>query len=510
MLSSPPSSLRPPLAEVTNCEKITDSSRAAPYCPLSPSSETSNYRGKKRQRLDHDEPSIPGINFSHSAATSATYIPTRSHLRDPHVSTHLALNKLASGITRSVRLSARPILQSLVSSNRSDLYRPQTSEEMRDLPHPFACAYSNAAKLGRGHALAVGTQYGTVDIIDASPRSNPWDPEPSRLTHHIHADAIFDLRWRSDDEQIVTSSGDHTSTIFNAQTGERLAILAEHKSSIKQTLWDPCNPSVLSSSSRDGDIHVYDIRETPTNEHQNGVAAHGAVLSIFQGHADSNKRKGKKAAVPRSVTSINYLKQRDNLLLSSGSADGVLKAWDLRATITKRNKPVPLYSSDDITLESSGRTRGIASVALDERGEWAWALATDGSIYTYPVLSLSTTPSDLPILSHPNLKSASFYVRLAFSPCGRYLASGSPNGEVYTWAVDDTPVPVPVELVGHERGKEVGAVDWGFDSLATASDDHTVRIWRPDPVVSRLVWEDSEEGKEAQWAWGFASENSTL
>jgi len=358
--------------------------------------------------------------------------------------------------------------------------------------------------MGSSHNLAVGTQYGTIDIIDASPR-NPWDIEPSRTTYRIHTDAIFELRWRSDDEQIVTSAGDHTSAIFNVQTGKRLGILAEHKSSIKQTLWDPYNSDILVSSSRDGDIHVYDIRESPTKGQHDGVSAHGAVLSILQGHADMTKRKGRKPSVPRSVTSINYLKQRDNLLLSSGSADGVLKAWDLRAKSSKRNKPMPLYSSDDITLESSGRARGIVSVALDEQGEWAWALATDGSIYTYLALSLSTPSPDLPILSHPNLSSASFYVRLALSPCGKYLASGSSNGEVYTWAVDDTPTSVPVELVGHERGKEVGALDWGFDTLATASDDHTVRIWRPDPIVSRLVWEESDEGRQAQWAWGFSS-----
>lgn len=159
----------------------------------------------------------------------------------------------------------------------------------------------------------------------------------------------------------------------------------------------------------------------------------------------------------------------------------ILKAWDLRAKYPKRTKPKPIYSSEDITLESAGRARGIVSVVLDERGEWAWAMATDGSIYTYPVLSLSLSDSSsssslsffapaLPVLSHPNLKTASFYVRLAVSPCGRYLASGSTSGEVYTWAVDDhqggsMEPPLPVELIGHEKGKEVGSLDWGYNMV---------------------------------------------
>ena len=100
----------------------------------------------------------------------------------------------------------------------------------------------------------------------------------------------------------------------------------------------------------------------------------------------------------------------------------------------------------------------------------------------------------------------SFYVRIAVSPCGRWLASGSSKGSVFLYDVGAgernrarQSSEIGVELNG-QMG-EVGALDWADGQLATCADDGTVRIWRPDyDVYSKCI----EDPKEARWDWNFA------
>ena len=86
---------------------------------------------------------------------------------------------------------------------------------------------------------------------------------------------------------------------------------------------------------------------------------------------------------------------------------------------------------------------------------------------------------------HPQLRS-SFWMRLSFSPCGRYLASGSSAGGVMTWDTEAKGVSSTagrgivrevkasrLELGNSAytmcREREVTAVDWGHDMVRKPS-----------------------------------------
>lgn len=173
------------------------------------------------------------------------------------------------------------------------------------------------------------------------------------MTINAHKNAVFDVEWSKDDTQLVrpslsfpipipltrspiprsqvTSSGDHTSAIFSTTTQTRLATLHAHHLSVKSTHWHPTDPDLLVSCSRDGDIYGWDLR-----------AGFGGglkpVLNIYQAHSDTpgvkrrlgvKSGKGNSASAGktqtgglRSVTSVNYLPHRGDLILSSGSGDG--------------------------------------------------------------------------------------------------------------------------------------------------------------------------------------------
>lgn len=79
-------------------------------------------------------------------------------------------------------------------------------------------------------------------------------------------------------------------------------------------------------------------------------------------------------------------------------------------------------------------------------------------------------------LSNPSaLKIDTFYPRLAISPCGGYLASGSSTGNVLVWDTEKVLRPGASEkereavVLGGASSAETSGVDWGYDSVSSRS-----------------------------------------
>ena len=129
------------------------------------------------------------------------------------------------------------------------------------------------------------------------------------------------------------------------------------------------------------------------------------------------------------------------------------------------------------------------------------------------------------VFSSPSFVSSSFYVRLAISPCGRYLAAGS-SGSGYNTHIWDLKTQRSSRLYGETKEAgvvlkghtgEVGGVDWAGDTvrknshptyskteipvcqLATCGDDYLVRLWRPNAHTSNAA--RLSEDNECKWRW---------
>ncbi|KAG8905783.1 hypothetical protein FRB99_008262 [Tulasnella sp. 403] len=221
-----------------------------------------------------------------------------------------------------------------------------------------------------------------------------------------------------------------------------------------------------------------------------------------------------------SITSILYGKQRDNSLYSSSSANGIIKLWDLRdarsaiqsseKSLDSTMRDITNHMSPSASLVSPKRARGICSMALDPSGSTIYAVAADSRIHQYSALTLqpptshvkNLTPHLPEPLSDPHLKVSSFYVRVAVSPCGQWLACGSSGGQVLVWSLgaDFGSRTVILNPGGDNAGRETGAVDWASDGvLSSCSDDRTVRVWRPDVVTARSSRADVN-GMATDWA----------
>ncbi|KAG6844112.1 hypothetical protein H0H87_009718 [Tephrocybe sp. NHM501043] len=418
---------------------------------------------------------------------------------------------------RREEASTRPILQSFVSSNKSDIYKCEAASSSAYLTPPYACSYTSGAKNGGIPLLAVATEQGSVHVFNTTKR-NDCDPQPPQEIIQVHQNGIFDVKWNHDDSRLATCSGDQSTKIVCSTTGQCQYTLRGHASTVKSIAWDPSNVNLLSTGGRDGGICLWDVR-IPGVE-QDGAHTLSPVISIPGAHEDSMskaRRRGKKVPAPRSVTSLIYPEMGTYGVVSSGSFDGVLKYWDLRLPILtkrsgKRKVPTNLYSSpnDPTTFHGSRRSRGIVklSAGTGPTAGLVFGLGADSRIHVYDLMSLDPLSTGY---SHENMQTNSFYVGLALSPCGRWLATGGgasgtdAEGSTFLFEVGNAGRPshpgnsqAGIQLKCQQG--EVGAVDWAAHTIVSCADDGTVRAWRPDIGTYRECMEDPEE-KRWDWTW---------
>jgi denticleless len=359
--------------------------------------------------------------------------------------------------------------------------------------------------------------------------------EPQRTVLAAHCNAVFDVKWHPNDEYIATASGDQSVVISSVRHETRLATLAGHTQSAKCLTWEPESGNILCSGGRDGSILIWDLRVGENWRMSTDRGELGPSLVIPQAHKDVGTRctpSGRKVA--RSITSLTYAIGSPYSVISSGAFDGcvefpwnisqllnnpnsVLREWDIRLPSQKsklpkrQTRPVQM-SLLDPTIEfdssSSRRARGITSVSVGTGPTEGllFALANDSKIHTFNADTLA--PISYSTFSHETMRTNSFYVKSAISPCGRWIVTGSSDRKAFLYDVSNASRSFElspwegkcsvVELGGSRT--EVGAVDWGQDIFATCY-DRTVRVWRPDLETRRLCERDPEEQR---WNWSWA------
>lgn len=186
-----------------------------------------------------------------------------------------------------------------------------------------------------------------------------------------------------------------------------------------------------------------------------------------------------------------------------------------------KGTPVAQSTLDPTVYDGSRRPRGISSLSFGTgpTASYIFALGNDSLVHTYetttlePLSGRTADPEDDPwSYGHSNMRTSTFYVRSAVSPCGRWLASGgAEKGSVFLFDISGSTVSRwsshPGDVARRRgvqlRGQsgEVGVVDWADGVLASCADDGTVRIWRPDLDIFRQCQEDPEEMK---WNWKWA------
>jgi WD40 repeat protein len=283
------------------------------------------------------------------------------------------------------------------------------------------------------------------------------------------------MAFSSDDLLLATASGDQTARIIDMRTQMSKYILQGHITSIKQVRFQPGNDNVIATSSRDGDVNLWDLRCSPSSSvvtelkipldpttaidmrvshkvsyaavHTTISAAHADARAlteipsntkVSEVSADSSQTEKTRRSGDVSVTALAFFSTtgREHLLLTGSEASTTVKLWDIRARYSRRGPATPLSTTMEPESHSKHRHFGISTLALSTNNSRLYALSRDNTIYAYstnhlilghaPELSPARKPKYTsesrtglgPIYGfrHPKFHATSFYVKAVLRP----------------------------------------------------------------------------------------------
>jgi len=251
---------------------------------------------------------------------------------------------------------------------------------------------------------------------------------------------------------LVSASEDHTLRIWDAENGDFLAVMRGHSGSVNRLAFKPGGTGLASASS-DGTVRIWNIDQMAQHSFLRG---HTSFLYAVGFCPDGKQVHQIDAMNFCSDTGVSYSPKGDRIALCS--QDGRIRFWDPK-------------TGDLLDEFDEGKKTWIRDVAFDSKGNRIAAGSTDETAAEYAVriwdIGRKQTLRVLP--GH----SKDVY-SLAFSPDGRWLASGSLEETVRIW---DAQTLEFVSVLRH--GGAVYDVSFSPVSarLATGCAHNTIRLW---------------------------------
>ncbi|SJX61820.1 uncharacterized protein SRS1_12804 [Sporisorium reilianum f. sp. reilianum] len=511
----------------------------------------------------------------HSLRTRQAHLTSNGILATPH--------RLSAARTPAIDTTS--FLETFVSPSSCVTQIPRSSDD-DILSHPICASYSYSSRSVNPSAqwLAVGDDEGRITLVNTL----PWhDASAEQFASHPQwqassSSAIFELAWRFDDRSILSGASDFSIRSWDTEYQKCTAKFDGHRGSPRTIVYDPTTNGdggcgmVFASAGRDGTIRIWDARTSSRaragdEDDEDDCVSIKPVLTIDAAHsaaapsAPQGSTKGRKlprngaAAVargrkrlqqplPAGITALSYLPDgQGHKLLSGGSANGIIKCWDLRhlrhSPVSQFDPQPPLDSpvsstwhTPDVSLLASAstfaRAHGVSQILASATR--LYASCTGGKIYALPLstfLDCNLTPSEVHTLYEPVQCQNTLFSRMALFD-DRFLAVGCNTGNVALWDVtsraltqectqgagDERDIEeerraaqrqeagfayrssqsgMAVLTEGHVRNTEVNAVAWANGpmgpTLGSVGDDTKIRTWYADRSMRDGLIQDVEE-----------------
>lgn len=258
-----------------------------------------------------------------------------------------------------------------------------------------------------------------------------WNPEngiPELLHLSGHSAPVLSVALSSDNQYIVSGSGDKTIILWDKMTGKPIRQPWEkHTDSVQSVAFSPDSKHVISGS----DDHTLILWDVVTGT---------PVGYPYTGHNNA-------------VVTVAF--SPDSKHVISGSDDHTLQLWNI-ATGQVVGSPF------------KGHSRRVTGVAFSPDGKYVVSGSADQTIYLWDVESQSI------MQTFKSLTSS--VTSVAFSSNGKDIISGSSNNKLYLWDAA-TGQPVNEHFKGHSSW--VTSVSFSPDGkhVVSGSNDFTLRLW---------------------------------
>jgi WD40 repeat protein len=329
-----------------------------------------------------------------------------------------------------------------------------------------------------------------------------WHPHTGQCLQQLtgHTGIVTAVAFSPDGQRLASTSGDQTIRLWNVATGACEQVLQSHAACVWSAVFHP-DRKTLFSAGEDNVIRRWDI-------------ASGQCVQSLTGHHHW-------------VRAIAV--SPDGQQLVSGSFDHTLKLWDIAtgnclATLSGHHKPVTsiAFSADGHTLASSSYDRSVklwcmtshqCLQTLQKHTNFVWSvafhptqplLASGGEDYTVRLWDQQTGQCTKTWQGHSN----SIYT-IALTTNHRLLASGHEDETIKLWnlnqptladATADAAFSLPFRTLRGHTGR-VFSIAFSPDDqiLATASSDHTIKLWNPHNAQCLKTLQ-----AHTSWVWAIA------
>jgi WD40 repeat protein/transcriptional regulator with XRE-family HTH domain len=278
-----------------------------------------------------------------------------------------------------------------------------------------------------GQTIAVGDSNGNIYL---------WNISTTQLlgTFEGHKGWVWSVAFSPDGTLLASGSTDSSVRVWDVESGRCLQVLTDHEGCVWSVAYSP-DGQQLASGSDDKTVRVWNLQ--------------GQCLRILEGHTQS-------------VYSIHFA--TDQQTLASSSNDATIRIWDM--------------SNGHCLSVLQGHTSGVLCVRYSPDGQLLASGSRDGSIRLWSdYLSPDRHPKPHSINSSAKLLQGhtDFVWDIAFSPDGRFLVSGSRDGTLRLWNVQDGQSIHVFE--GHKHDVYGLAISGDSQSLVSAGKDQTARLW---------------------------------
>ena len=297
-----------------------------------------------------------------------------------------------------------------------------------------------------------------------------------------HQSDIRCIKFSPNGKLLALSSDDRTIKIWPVDQvdGDFIADFIAHEACVWNLSFSP-DGKMLASASEDKTIKVWNLNTKSTSEPKKYQ-----LINTFKGHSST-------------VRSLAFLSDSDSIFLASGSADGVIKLWQINGDgqeieIARHssgirgigfipNEQILVSGSSDKTVRLWQLEKLLERRTIDAHNDYIWGLAFSPKSNSESNFLASVSDDKTVKLweVNGNISQNIIFQRhqdsvkcISFDNEGRKIVSGSSDGQIFIWELDGT----VIKNIQAHNGK-IWSVRFSpcGKFIASASDDGIVKIW---------------------------------